>query len=191
MLKERVFMKKLSLRTSVMINMFKDEHFKKRGTYGMKGNKERKIIKIKSKMEEEIKKAMTYDKLDNFGKLNQDYLKYENGMMHFKGKVYIPRSLRENIMMENHDTPIAGHPGIIKTQELIKRNYWWPKIHKDIEDYVRGCDSCQRNKISRQSKVTELAPHDIPKEPWELISVNIISPLLSSHGYNVILAIVD
>src|SRR6266568_6256140 len=102
-----------------MISMFEDEHFKKRGTY-MKGNKERKIIKINSKMEEEIKKAMTYDKLDNFGKLNQDYLKYENGMMHFKGKVYIPRSLRENIMMENHDTPIAGHPGIIGGQRCTR-----------------------------------------------------------------------
>src|SRR6266568_7242096 len=64
-------------------------------------------------------------------------------------------------------------------------------MHKDIEDYVRGCDSCQRNKISRQSKVTELAPHDIPKEPWELISVDIISPLPMSHEYNAILAIVD
>ena len=33
-----------------------------------------------------------------------------------------------------------------KTIELIRRNFWWPKMDKHIIDYIRGCPECQRNK---------------------------------------------
>ena len=88
---------------------------------------------------------MRQDKLDDFGQIDSDHLEYKDGMMRFKNKVYIPPSLWEKVMKENHDTPIAGHPGISKSQELIKQNYWWPKMNQDIEAYVKGCNACQRN----------------------------------------------
>src|SRR6266478_8707184 len=94
-------------------------------------------------------------------------------------------------MKENHDIPIAGHPGILRTEELIKRNYWWPDMKKDIETYMKGCESCQCNKSIQQPKATELKVHDMPTMPWESISVDLVGPLPTSNGYNTILAIID
>ena len=36
--------------------------------------------------------------------------------------------LHQKILVENHDVPTAGHVGINRTVDLIKRNYWWHGI---------------------------------------------------------------
>ena len=86
---------------------------------------------------------------------------------------------------------MTGHPGRYKTHELITRNYWWPGIHRDIRKYVEGCGECQRVKPIRQSPHNPLHPHDVPSEPWQVISVDLIGELPESQGYNAICVVVD
>ena len=31
-----------------------------------------------------------------------------------------------------------------KTIELIRRNFWWPKMDEQIIDFVRSCAQCQK-----------------------------------------------
>src|SRR6266571_5365012 len=122
MLKDKHFIKKTTaMVTDQLLVLFVEEQFFRGGKI-MKSSKRKRIkpVQVKSNLEEDIKTAMTQDKLDDFGLNDLDHLEYKDGMMHFKNKVYIPPSLREKVMKENHDTPIAGHPGISKSQELIK-----------------------------------------------------------------------
>src|SRR6266571_6212516 len=140
MLKDKQFVKKTtSVLTDQPLILFVEEQFFRGGKI-MKSSKRKRIkpVQVKSNLEEDIKTAMRQDKLDDFGQIDSDHLEYKDGMMHFKNKVYIPPSLQENIMKQNHDMPIARHPGISKSQELIKWNYWWPKMNQDIEHYVKG-----------------------------------------------------
>lgn len=99
--------------------------------------------------------------------------------------------LRQDLLFNHHDTPMAGHPGQWRMNESITRTYWWPSLLHDVKTYVRGCESCQRNKIIRQRKHTPLHLHDTPTQPWEVISTDIIGPLPESNGYNAILAVTD
>jgi len=76
----------------------------------------------------------------------------EQGLLLFRGKVYVPRDeeLRKEIMRLHHNTSILGHPGCWKTLELVMRNYWWPGISKICVELVDGCDVCQRgNRFQR------------------------------------------
>ena len=75
---------------------------------------------------------------------------YKDGMLFRKGKVWIPSdpSLRKLIMESEHDSRVAGHVGMDKTMELDDRNFYWPEMAKDIEDYVRSCEDCLKNKAS-------------------------------------------
>jgi hypothetical protein len=61
----------------------------------------------------------------------------------------------------------------------------------DDKKYVKGCDPCQRNKVSHQAKANPLRPHDTPTAPWQDISVDLIGPIPESKGYNAILAVID
>jgi len=37
---------------------------------------------------------------------------------------------------------VAGYEGRWKMTELVMKNYWWPRIMKDIGKYVKEYDMC-------------------------------------------------
>ena len=114
-------------------------------------------------------------------------------IVNWKNRVYVPKDpkLREDIIRAHHDAAVAGHPGRYKTQELITRNYWWPRINADVSRYVEGCQTCQRVKPRRMAIAAPLSPNEIPTRPWEIVSVDIIGPLPESNGFDAILVFVD
>ena len=114
-----------------------------------------------------------------------------NGVIMWKELLYVPKNekIREEIIIQNHNHPLAGHPGIQRTRDLIMTKYYWPSIRKDVERYIKGCDACQRSKP--QSKTSTLHPNKSPNAPWETISVDIIGSLPESNGKDAILTIVD
>jgi hypothetical protein len=101
------------------------------------------------------------------------------------------KEIRDDILHDHHDSPDIGHPGIHRMLELIKRTYWWPTIKTDIQNYVKGCSACQKNKIIRQPGHVSLSPSPIPKQPWQEISIDMIGPLPKLDEYDSILVIVD
>jgi hypothetical protein len=46
------------------------------------------------------------------------------------GKILVPKSLREKILIRFHDSPFAGHLGVKKTIARIQRRFKWPFMVK-------------------------------------------------------------
>lgn len=90
--------------------------------------------------------------------------------------------LQEQILHDCHDHPMAGHKGINKTKELIKRQFWWPNMTKDIKQYVLGCGICAQGKPTRQSPQGLLQPMPIPPHPWHTVTMDLFVDLPSSRG---------
>ncbi len=100
-------------------------------------------------------KMLTVCKWTNAHKLKEFGSKwYKEGRLVIMGST----DKRKTIVREFHDTPTAGHPGIAQMKDLIARTYWWPKLQKDVEDYVKGCASCQANKINTHTQRAPLYP---------------------------------
>jgi len=83
------------------------------------------------------------------------------------------------------------YPRQQRMMELLKQNYWWPGLKKDVKKYVQGCFKCQQNKIQHQKKLGELHPLEIPQGPWQEISIDIVGPLPKSNEMDAIVVIVD
>ena len=117
----------------------------------------------------------------------------EQGLILFKGKVYVPKdiALRRKIVELHHDSQITGHPGRWKTLELVSRNYWWPNMARFIAAYCKGCDRCNRTKTFPGKPVGKLVPTQIPKDIWQIITVDLIVGLPESNGFDSILVVVD
>ena len=117
----------------------------------------------------------------------------EDKVVYMEGRIYIPnnKDLKEEILREHHDPANVRHPGQHRIQELIKRTYWWPRLKEDIKKYVQGCVKCQQNKVQHQRKAEELHVLEIPKRPWQDISIDMIGPLPKSNGMDAIMVIVD
>jgi hypothetical protein len=120
---------------------------------------------------------------------------YENGLLLYRGKVYIPKSQDDNLQRRlihiHHNLPSAGHPGRWKTYKLLTRNYWWPGMTTDVKKYVSGCDVCQRMKVRLQQPYGPLQPNPVPSGPWEVITVDLITQLPVSDGYDAVMVVVD
>ena len=88
-------------------------------------------------------------------------------MLFCKGKVWILSDplLRKLIMESEHDSHMAGHMGMDKTMEMVNRNFYWPEMAKDIEDYVRSCEDYQKNKASRPKRYGALHPLELSYVP--------------------------
>jgi transposase InsO family protein len=102
-------------------------------------------------------------------------------------------SLRKTLLQEYHDGPTAGHPGVWKTYRAIRRDYWWPTLHKDTEEYVKGCATCQSIKtITHRNTppVTPIGPGE-DTTPFSTITVDFITKLPPSRGCDTILTITD
>ena len=54
----------------------------------------------------------------------------EDGLLFYKGRCYVPDNgeLRRRITERFHDSLAAGHPGQLRTQQLLQEHYWWPGL---------------------------------------------------------------
>lgn len=102
-----------------------------------------------------------------------------SGRVYYRGKLFVPPDdeLKSQILYRNHSSGPAGHPGKHKTTEIVMRQYWWPKITRDVQAYVKACDLCVRIKASRSAPAGFLQPLPLPFQAWSDISVDYITPL--------------
>ena len=116
---------------------------------------------------------------------------YENGLILYKGLVYVPNNeaLKRKVVQQFHNY-LMGHPGQWKTLELITREYYWPGMTELFKAYIKGYVTCQTIKIWPPVKVP-LKPNEIPEGPWETITMDFITDLPKSTGFNSILTVVD
>jgi hypothetical protein len=112
-------------------------------------------------------------------------------MVFHKGRLFVPSTLRAEILHSRHDTLTAGHPGRTRTLKLVQRDYSWPGIATYIRRYVEACDICPRIKTVRHRPFGPLQPLDIPSRPWTSISMDFIVKLPASHGYDSIWVVCD
>lgn len=103
----------------------------------------------------------------------------------------VPKHQIDFVMKMCHDTKTAGHLGYEKTRERITARFYWPNQLTDIENYLKSCDSCQRNKDPNHKNTAQLIPLR-PSRPLELVTTDIMGPLpLTKNKHRYVLVVCD
>ncbi|KAA3486526.1 NBS-LRR resistance-like protein [Gossypium australe] len=73
----------------------------------------------------------------------------ENDCLRFRNRIHFPKyaELKELILRETHISSFAMHPDDAKMYYYLQETYWWPKMKKEIVNYVAKCLTCQRVKV--------------------------------------------
>jgi len=126
-------------------------------------------------------------------KVKEGILEIRDRLLYRKGMLWVPENERliKAILESEHDTKIARHMGQDKTIELIRRNFWGPKMNEGIIDFVRSCPECQRNKASRHQLYGLTSPLELPYAPWQSIAMDFITELPRSEGCDQLWVIID
>ena len=68
--------------------------------------------------------------------------------------------------------------------------YIWPGINKDVRRWTKTCIRCQQSKIHRHIATT-ISTFATPDTWFDMVHIDIVGPLPSSHGFSYILTCVD
>ncbi|QRW21811.1 Retrotransposable element Tf2 protein [Rhizoctonia solani] len=124
-------------------------------------------------------------------KAYRDY-DWEEDLLWYRRKLVVPDSepLKEQLLREFHNSPLAGHPGQQRTLELISRSYWWPGMKSSAKEWVKCCPVCQANQRAHAPAIS-LKPLEVPPYPFHTISYDFITGFPKSQGHNAILVVID
>ena len=99
--------------------------------------------------------------------------------------------LRAQILAIFHNSALAGHSGALGTFKRVSALLYWPKLRKDVREFVRVCVTCQRYKPGNTSPAGLLQPLPIPAAIFTDLTMDFIEALPSSQGKDTILVVVD
>ncbi|GAU42300.1 hypothetical protein TSUD_136860 [Trifolium subterraneum] len=118
---------------------------------------------------------------------------YKNDVLLYEGRLVISNKslLIPTLLDEFHSSPQGGHSGFYKTYRRLAANVYWVGMKGVIQEYVRNCDVCQRQKYMATSPGGLLQPLPVPERIWEDISLDFITGLPKSKGFEAILVVVD
>ena len=121
-------------------------------------------------------------------------LEFNEEIWEKQGKIVVlSRQEQQKVLKEAHDHTLSGHPGAASTYFSVRRNFWWPGLQNFVHQYIKGCATCQQNKVDHQRKKPLLLPITPIKNvaPFAMIGMDWITKLPPSGNYDTILTITD
>jgi hypothetical protein len=106
----------------------------------------------------------------------KEYEIKEYGFLMHKNRIYVPSygELRNLVLKEMHDVPYVGHPGYHKTITIVRSQFFWLGMTKDVVDYIARCMECQKVKDEHRHPMGLLQPLPSPENKWEVITMDFI-----------------
>lgn len=108
----------------------------------------------------------------------------------FKQRLYIPpaSALLQMVLSMVHDDK---HEGIQKTLHRLRREFHTPDDRCVVQEFVKACTVCQRNKTEHLHPAGLLLPLPVPSVVWSDVSMDFIEGFPRVEGKSVILTVVD
>lgn len=71
-----------------------------------------------------------------------------------------------------------------RTYDRLKLFTYWPGMKQELEEYIRQCETCQKNKIKQNKTKMPLKITTTPDVVWEKCALDIVGPLSQTSEGN-------
>jgi Integrase zinc binding domain len=86
-----------------------------------------------------------------------------------------------------HFPVVASHPGVSKMYVAMRRRFYWKNMHKEVEETVRHCTVCAKNRVTERKRTSFLKLFPA-SGPLEFATMYILGPLRKTeHGNSFLL----
>ena len=117
---------------------------------------------------------------------------FNHSALYYKSCLYIPKSTQHSLVKNIHESLAGTHGGYFQTISLLQKDYWWPGMTTFVRKFITGCATCQSNKVNTHPSHPPLTPISSKcTRPFQQISMDLITDLPPSCGYDSILVVVD
>ncbi|MBW0563116.1 hypothetical protein O181_102831 [Austropuccinia psidii MF-1] len=96
-------------------------------------------------------------------------------------------------LKEFHDSPFSGHLSEDRQREKMTTCIWWPMWQKDVSEYFKNCDRCQKANKSTGKRLGNMIKIQEPRKPLEIVHMDWVArlPPGGDRSCNACLVIVD
>ena len=130
--------------------------------------------------------------VDNFIYFRTEHYSGDKAQEIAAWKLWIPIKLRIKLIERAHDSKIAGHGGIAKTLELLRRNFYWPGMLHDVKLYISTCEICKSIKAPNITLKPPMGSEVKTFRPMQRLYIDILGPYpRSKNGHIGLLIILD
>ena len=109
-----------------------------------------------------------------------------------KSKVWVPESLREQVLQHYHGNRLHGHYGKVRTMDRVSERFWWKKMENSVKEFLEMCSVCAQERVARpKGRQGRLGTYQV-KRRGEIVATDVltISPA-SSEGHTKVLVAAD
>lgn len=97
--------------------------------------------------------------------------------------IIVPKGLQQHILSRYHSSSFGGHGGSRKTKSFILKNgLWWSTLSKDVLQFTRACQECQKIKGDKSNKY-DLQPTNA-NFPFNKVCMDFFGPLPATEDGN-------
>lgn len=107
-------------------------------------------------------------------------------------RLWIPTQLTHDLIAKTHTCDDTLHGGIKKTCHKLRQLYFWPKLHSQVVEYTRQCETCKSAKRPNSILQTPMGKPFESDRPFQLIYMDYLGPYPRSHqGNSYMLVVLD
>ena len=101
--------------------------------------------------------------------------------------------LRRQVMELAHQSILSGYLGSRRTIDRVFSNFYWPSVRREVTQFCKSCDICQRTDKTGVCGRIPLQNIPIIDVPFKTVAVDLVGPMSppSESGYRYILTLVD
>jgi hypothetical protein len=102
-------------------------------------------------------------------------------------RIYLPDKFRHKVVGFYHEN--GGHFGVQKTQDLVTRRYYWPRMRLTVRRYVKKCHVCARVKAPPHGAGQAIRVEN-GQRPWDVVTIDLYT-YQRIDGYDHVLVMAD
>ena len=90
-------------------------------------------------------------------------------------RIVVPRSQKESLMKEYHEGFGGAHRSHKQATSRLQAWYWWPRMARDVERYIRSCMRCQESSFPigpEPGMLHNIPPPEGPGLVWHIDVLN-------------------
>ena len=91
-------------------------------------------------------------------------------------QLLIPYSMRESVLYLCHDHPSAGHLGVDRTIDRVKKRFYWHGYKKDVELLIQSCEPCEKKRTGPTKSHANISPNNVGYN-FQRLGIDLVGPL--------------
>lgn len=105
-------------------------------------------------------------------------------------KLWVPATMTHDLITRAHDHPLAAHGGVGKTLRRLKTFFFWPKMTKQVSEYVLSCDICKQTKATNKTLRPPMGLPSTSVRVFQRLYLDLLGPYPRSSSGNIGIVIV-